>query len=63
MKGERIMETKMKRTYETPVAEKIEFCYKDQVVASGTTSGCISVWMNTGADKCTSGNSFLKPLN
>lgn len=27
----------MKKTYETPVAEKIEFCYEDQIVASGAT--------------------------
>ena len=25
----------MKKSYETPVAEKIEFCYADQIVASG----------------------------
>ena len=25
----------MKKQYEAPVAEKIEFCYRDQVVASG----------------------------
>ena len=24
----------MKKAYETPVVEKIEFCYKDQIVAS-----------------------------
>ena len=36
----------MKKTYETPVAEKIEFCYEDQIVASGNdgnnnmTCGC-----------------------
>ena len=27
----------MKKTYETPVAEKVEFCYEDQIVASGAT--------------------------
>ena len=27
----------MKKKYEAPVAEKIEFCYRDQVVAS---TGC-----------------------
>ena len=27
----------MKKQYEAPVAEKIEFCYRDQVVAS---TGC-----------------------
>ena len=29
----------MKKTYETPVAEKIEFCYEDQIVASGNDGG------------------------
>ena len=29
----------MKKTYETPVAEKIEFCYEDQIVASGNNGG------------------------
>lgn len=29
----------MKKTYETPVAEKVEFCYEDQIVASGAASG------------------------
>ena len=31
----------MKKTYETPVAEKIEFCYEDQIVASGYNPDCI----------------------
>lgn len=26
----------MKKIYETPVAEKVEFCYQEQVVASST---------------------------
>lgn len=26
----------MKKTYEAPVAEKVEFCYSEQVVASRT---------------------------
>lgn len=26
----------MKRPYETPTVEKVEFCYSEQVVASGT---------------------------
>ena len=29
----------MKKTYETPVAEKIQFCYEDQIVASGNDGG------------------------
>lgn len=54
----------MKRTYETPTAEKIAFCYEEQVAASKdeTNSGCISVWMHTGVGSCTSGNSFLEKL-
>lgn len=31
----------MKKEYETPIAEKIEFCYKEQVVASGGTGRMI----------------------
>lgn len=38
----------MKRSYQKPVAEKIEFCYRDQVVAasgSGVPTGkCYSDW-------------------
>ena len=26
------------KTYETPVAEKIEFCYQEQIVASGSNT-------------------------
>lgn len=37
----------MKKTYETPVAEKIEFCYEDQIVASGGT-GCQEYWVIAG---------------
>ncbi len=36
----------MKKTYETPVAEKIEFRYNDQVVASGTS--CTQIWYGYG---------------
>ena len=51
----------MKKTYETPVAEKIEFCYEEQVVASGA-QGCTNAWVNEGAESCTSGNSFLQKV-
>lgn len=27
----------MKKKYETPLAEKVEFCYSEQIVASGTS--------------------------
>lgn len=49
----------MKRTYETPIAEKVEFCYSNQVVASG----CISQWIFTGENSCTDGNQHLAWLN
>ena len=42
----------MKKTYETPVAEKIEFCYEEQIVASGT-SGCKPLWCYSGDSGCT----------
>ena len=38
----------MKKQYEAPVAEKIEFCYRDQVVASFTM--CSSKYNNTEGD-------------
>lgn len=52
----------MKKQYESPVAEKVSFCYSDQVVASGG-SGCDSYWVNIGDYSCESGNSYLKPAN
>ena len=37
----------MKKTYTTPIAQKIEFCYNNQVVASSTaTDNCY--WKNDG---------------
>ena len=43
----------MKKTYTTPVAEKIEFRYSEQVAAtSGLT--CTQVWIGYG-DQLTSG--------
>ena len=51
----------MKKSYETPIAEKIEFCYQDQIVASGN-QGCISVWINQGPLSCESDNKFERPL-
>ena len=42
----------MKKTYTTPVAEKIEFSYRNQVVASGTS--CTQNWVGYG-DSLTSG--------
>ena len=39
----------MKKQYEAPVAEKIEFCYRDQVVAS---SGCVGHYINNIPGDC-----------
>lgn len=50
----------MKKQYESPIAEKVSFCYSDQVVASG---GCISQWIFTGTYSCTDGNQHLQYLN
>ena len=51
----------MKKTYEAPTAEKMEFNYRDQVVvASGT---CLNVWVNTGENSCTDGNAHWESLN
>lgn len=39
----------MKRTYETPAAEKIAFCYQEQVAGSidgENGSGCMMIWTN-----------------
>lgn len=57
------MENNIKRNYETPAAEKMEFNYCDQVVAASQAQSCVSVWINQGGDSCESGNAFLKPLN
>ena len=39
----------MKKTYETPVAEKMMFNYRDQVVAASVGQLCGSVYINQGA--------------
>lgn len=56
-----MMENNVKKTYETPEAEKIMFNYRDQVVAA--SQGCLSVWGNIGASSCTEGNKHLEHLN
>lgn len=54
----------MKKTYETPEAEKMEFCYRDQVVAASATGDkCLSIWVNTGDGSSTDGNEHLESLN
>lgn len=54
----------MKRTYETPSAEKIAFCYQEQVAASsgidGSNGQCFSVWINIGDDGCKRGNTLFE---
>lgn len=56
-----IMENNVKKTYETPKAEKIMFNYRDQVVAA--SQGCLSAWVNIGAASCVEGNKHLEHLN
>lgn len=51
----------MKKTYETPAAEKIEFQYEDQMLAS-SVENCRDVWVNIGVNSCTDGNSHLEHL-
>ena len=56
-----IMENNVKKTYETPEAEKIMFNYRDQVVAASQI--CHDVWINIGALSCTEGNRHHEHLN
>lgn len=51
----------MKKTYEAPEAEKIQFNYRDQVVVA--SSECKDVWVNTGIGSCTEGNAHWEKLN
>lgn len=53
----------MKKTYETPEAEKMMFNYRDQVVAASTGNNCESVWVNRGVYSCTEGNAHWEYLN
>ena len=50
----------MKKTYDAPTVEKINFQYRDQVVAA---SACKDVWVNTGDGSCTDGNAHLERNN
>lgn len=50
----------MKKAYSTPEIEKINFQYRDQVVAAST---CVDRWVNTGEGSCTDGNAHLENLN
>ena len=52
----------MKKTYETPNAEKISFEYQEQVVASNAGNNCISTWINTGAEYCADDNKFQQKI-
>lgn len=44
----------MKKTYEHPFAEKVEFDYNEQVVVA---SGCLKKFVNMG-DPCTESRTF-----
>lgn len=46
----------------TPEAEKIEFNYRDQVVAA-SSEACQDVWLNTGPTSCTEGNAHWEHRN
>ncbi len=43
----------MKKVYETPLVEKVDFDYKNQVVASGC------YYRNIGDESCVSGGEFI----
>ena len=43
----------MKKEYNTPEIEKVEFNYREQVVASNS---CTSVWVNIGDEYCAEDN-------
>lgn len=53
----------MKKKYVAPVAEKIEFCYSDQVVASGGSEKCELIWVNIGPNHCATGNQYQAPYD
>lgn len=44
----------MKKVYETPAVEKVEFQYRDQVVVA-SNGKCKSVWNNIGTNSCEDG--------
>ena len=50
----------MKKEYETPVAEKVNFQYQEQVAASGSV--CTEEWKHTGDTSCTS-QQWVRNLN
>lgn len=43
----------MKKTYVKPEAEKIEFCYRDQVVAASGSGSCTIQYVGTEDNSCT----------
>ena len=48
----------MKKEYTTPEVEKVEFNYREQVVASS----CIDRWVNIGIGSCTDDNAHMEKL-
>ena len=51
----------MKKTYEAPTVERVEFKYRDQVVAA--SGKCTNQWVNIGEESCTEGNKHQANLN
>lgn len=49
----------MKRNYETPVSEVVEFDNTDVI----KTSSCQDVWVNVGVMSCTDDNAHWEHLN
>ena len=49
----------MKKPYQAPNVEKINFQYQEQIMDSGS---CGSVWVNTGINSCTDDNEHLEYL-
>ena len=46
----------MKKTYETPSVEVVEFKYRDQVVAASGGHTCITVWTDNYNENGCEGN-------
>ena len=50
----------MKRTYETPIAEKLAFCYRDQVVAASGTN--VAEEVVTGGNTPSTGEQIISRI-
>ena len=49
----------MKKAYQAPNVEKINFQYQEQIM----DSSCRDVWVNYGQNSCTEGNSHWEYLS